>query len=322
MPVRAYLYDATAPDAQVTPTAQMVADLHELQLLWIDLNDFDETELRQIASLLSLNRESVADLLEPNRRPRLDNYGSYFQLNLRAIQDTDNKYQLVDLQIVLGKNVILTVHREPIGFLASFERRIKGDSALGELDAPAFLAALLDWHITSYFRIVELLETEVDRLDSQALRQHHRRDLLRDLAKLRQRVGFIRRTLTPHREVYAAMARPDFHLLSGSESATHYIRLNERLDRAIETVENARELLVGSFELFTTQLALRTNEVVKVLTLVSVILLPASVIVGIASLLLKSPVYPVGRSGFWEMLGLIALISITTFLIARRRDWI
>ena len=111
---------------------------------------------------------------------------------------------VVELTFVVGPNFVITVHTMPVAFLNSFDQRVKGDTQMGQLDASAFLAALLDWHITSYFRIVEHWRSRVDRLDTLALRSRHRRDVLAELAKLRQRVAFIRRTLTPHREVYAA----------------------------------------------------------------------------------------------------------------------
>jgi magnesium transporter len=322
MSIRAFLYDSSGTDKEVALTAQVVTALHSKQLLWVDVHDFEEDELRQLAALLDLTRDSLFTLLQSEHRPRLDNYGNYSQFNLNAIQRTNGKYAVVEVDFILSSNLVVTVHRKPVAFLASFDQRIKGDSALGDLDAPSFLAALLDWHVTSYFRLVEELEKEVDKIDAHALQPQHSRDLLSELADLRQRVAFVRRILTPHREVYAGMTRPDFQTVVNSDSALHFQMLAERLDRAIEAVENARELLVGSFDMFTTQTTLRTNEVIKALTLVSFIWFPASVIVGITALLLRAPVNPATTPGFWLMLGSIALIGLLTLLFARLKRWI
>ena len=322
MPVRAYLYDTTAADREVALDAPLLAGLTDAQLLWVDVNSIDELELRSLANVFELKRDSVYNLLHPDRRPRLDNYGRYLQFNMDAIEEDDGKYKVVELTFVVGPNFVITVHAMPVAFLNSFDQRVKGDTQMGQLDASAFLAALLDWHITSYFRVVEQLETRIDRLDTLTLRSRHRRDVLSELAKLRQRIAFIRRTLTPHREVYAALSRPDFQVISNSESAAHYELLNDRLQRAIEAVENARELLVGSFDMFTTQTALRTNEAMKTLTLASFIWFPASVIVAIATMLLRTPVNPVGTPGFWLMIVSIILIGVGTVAVARWRRWV
>jgi Mg2+ and Co2+ transporter CorA len=94
-----------------------------------------------------------------------------------------------------------------------------------------------------------------------------------------------------------------------------------RLNLAIESVENTRELLVGSFDMFTTKTTLRTNEVIKVLALVSAVLFPASV-VGVSGLPMRPPVDPRPGAGFWSMLGLIALVAAVTVAIAQWRKWI
>jgi Mg2+ and Co2+ transporter CorA len=271
---------------------------------------------------LSLQRESLYTLLQPGRRPRLDHYTGYSQFSIQTIEQANGKYALVEVDFILAANLIVTVHRKPVKFLDSFDQRVKGDSDLGELDAPAFLAGLLDWHVTSYFRLLEELELEVDKIDAHALRPQHSRDLLAELAKVRQRVAFVRRILTPHREVYAAMSRPDFQVVASSTSSAHFRNLADRLDRAIEAVENARELLVGSYDIFTTQTTLRTNEIIKLLTIVSFVWFPASVIVGIAALLLKPPVHPATSPGFWIMLGVIVATALSTVALARWKRWI
>jgi magnesium transporter len=92
-------------------------------------------------------------------------------------------------------------------------------------------------------------------LDDRALRWADRVDLLNDLVRLRHRIGRIRRTLAPQREVFAALARPSFEILAASDSAAHLRTLQDRLERAIGAVENARELLLGSFDLYMTQTA-------------------------------------------------------------------
>lgn len=322
MAIRAYLYDAAGTDQEVPLTRRCIENLHARQLLWVDVSEFEESELRQLVALLMLERDSLYALLQPRRRPRLDHYRGYAHLNIHTIEPADGAYALLEVDFLLSANLIVTVHRKPVAFLDSFAQRVKGDSDLGELDAPAFLAALLDWHVTSYFRLLEDLEAEVDKIDAYALRPRRSRDLLAELAKLRQRIAFARRALTPHREVYAAMARPDFQLIASSQSAAHFHSLADRLDRAIETVENARELLVGSFDIFTTQTTLRTNEIIKVLTIASFIWFPASVIVGISALLLHSPVNPAHSPGFWLTLGSILLTAFSTLALARWKRWI
>ena len=322
MTIRAYLYDATATDREVEPMAELVEGLHAKQMVWIDVSEYSDDELRHVAKLLALTPESFHNLQQREHRPRLYHYGKYAHLTVHEVHEHQGHYKIGEVDFILAPNVIMTVHKSPIAFLESFDRRVKTDSDLGALDTAAFLAALLGWHLTSYFRVVEGLEKIVDDIDAHALRPRHTRDLLAEMTRLRQKVALVRRVLTPHREVYAAMVRPDFQLVAGSNSVEQFTILTERLDRAIEAVENARELLIGSFDIFTTQTTLRTNEAIKVLTIVSFVWYPASVIVGITAMLLRTPVDPLHTIGFWLMLAIIASIGVMTIMLARWRRWI
>jgi magnesium/cobalt transport protein CorA len=322
MPVRAYLYDADGTDREVTLDASLAADLSDRHLLWVDISAYEESELRQVAALFDLRPESVHHLMNPVRRPRVDNYGLYLQLNVAALHEDSQRYTLREIDFVVGPNYVITVHQEPISFLESFDRRVKADSQLGKLEAAAFLAALLDWHLTGYFRAAEQFEAEVDTLVTLVLRDRFDEDLLSQLATLQRRVGQVRHGLTPHREVYAALARPDLLALTSPAAALPLQGLNDRLERAIEAVENAREAVIGAFDIFTTQMAQRTNRVLQVLTVVTVALLPATVVTGLMGMSLKAHVYQTGDRGFWSVCGLILLVAAAVLLLARRRRWL
>lgn len=322
MAIRALLYDAARIDREVTLEPRLLSSLGASQLLWVDVTGGDPDEIRQVAGLLNLTSETLYSLLQPSHRPRLDNYGEYIQFNVESVEEGAAGYRVIDIQFVVRQNLVLTSHPEPAQFLESFHERVRADTDLGQLDAAALVAGLLDWHITGYFRILERLEAAVDRIDAHALRPYHTRDLLTDLSRLRHEVAYVRRRLTPHREVYGALLRPDTRVTSSTGTHGAMVGLHDRLERAIEAAENARELLVGSFEIFTTQTTLRTNEAIKVLTLISAMLLPATFLVSAAYLLLRTPVYGLGPGAFWILVALILIIGALTLLVARVRRWI
>ena len=132
----------------------------------------------------------------------------------------------------------------------------------------------------------------------------------------------MRRALAPHREVFAALTRPDFQTVTSSRAVGAFRSLNERLERALETVDNARDLIIGTFDIFTTQATQKTNQTIKLLTLVSVVLMPASVITGLMGMNFHVHFYDTGDRGFWTVVALIGCISGTTLVVARKNRWI
>ena len=322
MRLKAFLYDAEGEDHAVPLTQELVGALNDKQLLWIDVLDVQRGDLQPLALMFSWHPDSLYSILQTGRRPRLDHYGNYFQANVDAIHEENGKYRIAALHCIIGKNYILTVHQEDIGLLESFDNRIRDDSFLGHLAAAEFFASLLDWHLTDYFRTVDQLEIEVDRMDERALRLHSDDALLSEMVGMRRRISRVRRSLTPHREVFSALTRPEILMVAGEQSLPHFRVLNDRLERAIDAVENARELLIGSFDLYMTQTTRRTNEVVKTLTLFSVVMLPAGVVASLMGMNFQVSLFNTGWQGFLGVLAFIGTLALCTLLTARWKRWI
>jgi len=100
------------------------------------------------------------------------------------------------------------------------------------------------------------------------------------LVELRHETGRLRRRLSPHRQVFAKLSHPSFDVTSGRSAAREFGILAERLAMAMQAVQTTRETVIGAFDLVMTQTAQRTNNGLRVLTTVSLILLPATVIAG------------------------------------------
>ena len=89
----------------------------------------------------------------------------------------------------------------------------------------------------------------------------------------------------------------------------------------MDAVEMARELVVGSFELFTTRSAQRTNDTMRVLTFVTVLLGTLAVVAGAMGMNFKAPLFDTGKTGFWVTVGLMGLVTVVATVVARWRKW-
>jgi magnesium transporter len=315
------LFDAAGDDREIELDAAAIKRLSDRQLLWVDVSGDDEGQLRRVGELFALEPESIRNLENPIGQPRLDVLERYFEVNVVAIGEDERP---VPMDLLAGPNWVISVHHQKADFLDPFRQQLSGDRELGRIEAPSFLAALLDWQLGTYFKLVDELERGVDVLDERALRggdREDRTDLLAEMVQLRHRTGRIRRTIAPQREVFAALARPGFEVLATSESAAHFRALQARVERAIDAIENARELLIGSFDLYMTQTAQRTNDVMRVLTIVNVILLPAVVLAGIMGMNFKVAFFE-NTNLFWIVIAAMVVIAAGSLVVARWRQWL
>ena len=132
----------------------------------------------------------------------------------------------------------------------------------------------------------------------------------------------LRHLLAVQRPVFYGLSRPDFAQVVESDAAAHYRSLERRYERAVDAVDHARELVNGSFDLFTTRTAEATNDLVRRLTFITMMLGVAGAVAGIFGMNFETPYTQTGVPGFWAVLGGLTVFIVAAIVIARRRAWI
>jgi Mg2+ and Co2+ transporter CorA len=320
-PWTARLYDANGHDRAVRVGPKVIASLDDDRLLWIDVRSATDERLDRLASLLGLHASLARRLQRPPDRPSVDVVEDRLVAHVLAVSSDGRGEHPVPLTIVAGPNVVATIHREEVDTLHEFRDHTDGDTAIGRVDAPSFVAAILDWLVSGYFRAIDGLEREADRLDELALDPRSSRELLADVVRLRRRITSLRRIVAPHREVVAALARPDLTAFADTNAGPWFQALADRLERALDGVETARQLVLGSFDVSMTRTGQRTNDVMRVLTVVSVMLLPGSLVAGVLGMNFPAPFFEEPRL-FWLAVTAIGAIAVGTLVVARLRRWV
>jgi magnesium transporter len=313
----ARLYDANAHDHEVEITPGMKLPGGS-QLLWIDV-DRDETQLAHVADALGITGK-FEELIEPRPHPRVVQTKDFVRIAVIGLESKADEPATVPVDLVALTNVVVSVHDREIEGLGKPVEVVRGETQFGELDESAFVAVLLDALLAGYFRAVDGIERRIDEYDTRALvARVDDGDLIGDLVGLRRQVAVIRRALTAQREVFYALERPGL-VLGDSESAG-WPQIADRFRQAVEAVENARELLVGTFDIVISRQGERTNDVMRVLTVVSSVLLPAVVIAGLMGMNFKAPVFD-DPNNFYVVLIATALLAVGILLFARFKHWI
>jgi Mg2+ and Co2+ transporter CorA len=177
--------------------------------------------------------------------------------------------------------------------------------------------------VTSYFRAVDAIEDEVDRLDAKSLHDDGRHELLDDLVALRRRIARLRRVLAVHRQVFAALGGAELaQVTDNPDSVPAFQAVAARFESAIGAVEASRDVLLGSFEVYMTRTAQRTNDVMKVLALATVLLLPGSLVAGLLGMNVVVPLPKDDPLSFWLVLAGVGLFALLILGIARARRWL
>lgn len=317
MTTHAIISRADGSDEEVELGADLADTLADDMLLWIDLADAGEEEVDAVRTALSASDELPALLARELGRPSATVHDEGLEVVVAGVDS--EAIEPRPLQILVGDGWVVTRHEANADFLDEHRRGILDARELGRLRPVEFLASILGWQLETYFATADALEREIDELDDAALRGEE--ELLERLVRLRRRIARARRILNPHRDLYAELTRPDFLAERFSDGDEALSALPSRLDRAADAIANAREMLIGSFEIHMSRLAQRTNDVMRILTLASVVLLPSVVIAGVMGMNFKVGFFEEPML-FWVVAAAMIALAFGTVVFARSRRWL
>jgi magnesium transporter len=300
-----------------------IQGLGRSSIMWIDLDQPLDGRAQDLAEALDLTEDTRDRLADDVGSPYLRDYESYLHVTALAPSRSTGHVELVEVDCLVSRSWVVTMHKGSVAVLDEFRERACGPGETGRLDGLELLANLLEWVLNGYLDAFEEIEVALEEFDTRAMAgsmEDTDSDLAR-LVELRHEVGQLRRALTSHREVLLALTKPELGGVKTEDHKERFEKLRSQLEDVVESARDSRDSVVGSFDVVIARAGQRTNEIVKVLTLASMLLLPGTLIAGVLGMNFR-----VGLFGhawlFWVAIGAIAALAAATVAAARARDWI
>ena len=318
MSIEALLSSGDGSDVEVDLRAKRMRSIGDDQLLWVDVTDPTDDDLATLEAGLGVDEEVIEAMRRQLRLPGVVVLKRAIDVTLLWLDDAAGE-KPEPLQAIAGSGWVITRHAGRLERLEKQRRNISDGREIGLLRPIDFLMAVLDWHVDGFHAAAEDLERQVDRLDEDALRSDD--DLLPKLVAMRRRIARVRRVAALHHDVYNELARPDFMPELDPDDAARIARVVTGLERATASIAQVREMLIGVFDVHMTRTAQRTNDIMRVLTLASVILLPAVVLAGIMGMNFRVFFFD-DPNVFWLVILAMIGMAVTTLVVARWRGWL
>jgi magnesium transporter len=300
-----------------------VHDLGRSSIMWIDFDQPLDGRAQELAEALDLNRNTQDRLADGAKSPYLEDCESYVHVTALAPSRDDGRVELVKVDCLVSRSWVVTMHQGSVPVLDDFRGRACGPGETGRLDGLELLANLLEWVLHSYLEAFEEIEVALEEFDARAMAgsMDETDSELERLVELRHEVGQLRRALTSHREVLLALTKPELGGVKTEDHGDRFEKLRLRLEEVVQSARDSRDSVVGSFDVVIARAEQRTNEIVKVLTLGSMLLLPGALIAGVLGMNFRVGLFEHAWL-FWVVLGAIAALAVATLAAARARDWI
>lgn len=324
--IKTYLYDAAEDvmhhDVDLTRKNQILAV--EGSLLWIDLYDCSESELHYIGDLFDFHPLALEDCLQQSPRAKLDNYDDYnfFVFHaLRYFEDAEEEDEIssIELDVFMGNNYIVTIHPVALSAVGKVARVCLRDTALMNRGPDYLLYKIVDNIVDDCFPIIERLGERIDELEDEIFISKGQLTT-EEILTLKRTIIMLRKVLIPQRRIFGNV-NGRYSFIVNEENIPYYLDVIDHLDSILDTANTYRDLANSLMETYYSILTGRTSEIITILTIISIIMMPLTVITGFFGMNVKLP----GESNphsVWYILCGMAALSVTMLSFFRYRKWI
>ena len=287
---------------------------------WVDLEGHGADVERQLLEM-GFHPLAVEDTLTLEHQPKIEEYPGCLFAIVRGLDfnRAGTRLNTLKLAAFLDRRRLVTYHRAPMRSVAGVRQRI-ADSRRAPQGGPVHLFySICDQVVDYYFPVLDKVAEEVEKVEEEIFQAPTRAHLQR-LLELRRRLATLRRVMLPHRQVFNHLANAKNPYVDDS-AALFFRDIYDNVLRLGDAIDQQRDLLASTKETYLSVLGQRTNEVMKVLTLFSAILLPLSVIAGIYGMNFEHMPELHSRYGYFAALGLMAAVATGLVWWFRRRGW-
>jgi magnesium transporter len=300
----------------------------EQGVLWVDfVSEPPETSL-PILQDFGFHPLAIDDALQETHVPRLDDWKDYLYIVFNYMDIKKNgagwESHVDELDIFLGRNYIVTHHDEPITAIEDTWISCDRDPRTLQEGADHLLYKIADYLISEYMPVVEKIDDAIDQIEDQVFDRPSPRTL-EQLFTIKRVLLAMRRIVLPQREVMNKLARDDFQVVDPKDRI-FFRDLYDHLVRLHDLNESLRDLVGGVLDTYLSVINNRMNEIMKTLTVITVLFMPLTFVTGFFGMNFFEPLglmkgwttNPV----FYLTLGIVVFLPIGMYIWFRRRTWL
>jgi magnesium transporter len=321
-----FVYEYDAADVkcrQLESIEQTFEYLNSSKNVWINMDGLKKADVDKICEHFRIHPLIAEDILSSGQRPKMDelNHLIYCLLNMLYFNSEFSSVESEQISIVLGSNFVLSFQEDASRDVFDLLRqkiKISG-SKVREAKVDYLFYSLIDLIVDNYFVVMEKLGANIEILEDRITEKPNTQTLA-SINLLRKEMIFLRRNISPVREMINGILRSDINLIE--EKTERYFKdVYDHIVQATELAENYRDMMINLQDLYLNNVNLRMNEVMKVMAVVTCLLAPATVIGGIFGMNFVRIPWLHNPYGFFIAVGLMFIIPLWMIWIFKKRGW-
>lgn len=321
-----FVYRDGAEKVESGFTAEQIPDLlkDEKAVFWVDMEEPTEVEEQILRDIFRFHPLTIEDCRETRNYPKVEEYPGYLYFIVHGVRaDTSpDRFNTIELDAFLGPNYVITYHHDMFRSINNV-KKLLATTPIACQRGPAYLLhQIFDQIVDFYSPVLDDFDERIVKLEDDIFGlSRPNKAILGEIMDLKRGVLRLKRISARQMEVILRSARGEFALIP-APLLPFYRDIHDHILRVTDLAESYRDLISGALDAYMSVVGNRMNEIMKVLTVFSAIMLPLTFIAGVYGMNFENMPELATRFGYFVIIGIMIVVAIGMLLLFWLRGWI
>jgi len=290
---------------------------------WLNIYGLDNVDVMEnMSSEFKLENNILSDVMNPATPPKVQELDNGIFITIKMLQyDEHNENLLVEnLSLIIGNHTLISFQEQSIHAFEPIRERIRKHKNKIRISGHDYLAfALLDVVVDNYIYIIGLLGDKIESLEEEMTRDP-KKEILESINNYKRELNFLRKHIKPAREMILNLCKMESEFIH-EENHIHFKELQNNINEASELSDSYREILYDQLNIYHSSMSTKLNDIMRVLTVISVIFIPITFIVGVYGTNFEYLPELHWRYGYFVMWGIMLATIFGMLSYFKRKKW-
>lgn len=321
-----FLYREGADRVQEGIALEQLPELlnDEKAVIWVDMFAPTTADEDVLLNVFRFHPLTVEDCRENRHYPKIEEFPGYLYFIVHGVRaDTSSdRFNTIELDGFLGPNYVITYHHDEFRSINSVKQLLRTSPVICRRGAGYLLHQILDRIVDYYSPVLDDFDNRIDELEAKIFEgRSSNNQMLSDIMNIKRSVLRLRRISVKQLDVLLRISRGEFELIPQA-LLPFYRDIYDHLVRVTDLAESYRDLITGLLDAHLSVVSNRLNEVMKVLTIFSAIMLPLTFIVGVYGMNFEHMPELHSQYGYFVVWGVMITVALGMLIFFRKRGWL
>ena len=293
------------------------------KLTWLNIDGLDNAQLMEnLARVYKIENNILSDVMNPSVRPKLQEYeyGIFVTIKMLQYNDVEDTLSVENLSLIIAENTLISFQEQAGLVFEPIRERIRKHKNKIRTSGSDYLAfALLDVVVDNYIYVIGLLGEKIESLEED-MTNDPRKELLDEINAFKRELNFLRKNIKPAKEMILNLIKMESEFIH-EENHIHFRELQDNINEASELTDSYREILYDQLSIYHSSMSTKLNEIMRVLTIISVIFIPITFIVGVYGTNFVNVPELHWVHGYYIMWGVMLATTLGMLWFFKRKKW-